>query len=398
MVEGRSLQAETAEAYCEVFRQQRDYYFEYEPENAAIGHFAQALLENIERPEVRQLLNLVERRPEVDKPHGFNLLYRSFVRPALELDHEHFPQDYDSAADFTSLIDTVLNDKSYLHRVRYNLKRRHVQSMVSDRYASVILMATLTRERGDTRSLLDIGTSRGHGARRLALNKHIPGLEFDMFELFVKDKDDSLRFDGRLTRLAQMIMEHQTEVDFDEVWGIDTTNTDYESTKNWIRDCSLKPAELVDFKYVNNYDMLDTVDKDHRVVKIHQGDFSDDGHLNGFKKRSKRRYFDFVVLSTVRYQNPPFKQAKIDINAINTVSETGMVLTQDAPDGNFAKPYNYVLEVRDNLSDMQTNTVLRFENGRCRRAVLEAGRFMLNGTLVTMTEAIEQRAEELGID
>ena len=81
------------------------------------------------------------------------------------------------------------------------------------------------------------------------------------------------------------------------------------------------------------------------------------------------------------------------VNALNLLSPDGIIIIQDAPDGNFAKKYNYTTSVIDGTDPrLDEHQILRWENGRCRRVKIEAGRLGALGMRLTFGELLEKHA------
>jgi len=79
------------------------------------------------------------------------------------------------------------------------------------------------------------------------------------------------------------------------------------------------------------------------------------------------------------------------VNALNYLSNDGILLIQDAPDGNFSKRFNYYTELIDGTAiEAGPQEILRWGNGRCRKAIAGLGKFSIDGTFYTLAEALER--------
>jgi len=83
------------------------------------------------------------------------------------------------------------------------------------------------------------------------------------------------------------------------------------------------------------------------------------------------------------------------INAYNLLSPNGIIIIQDARDGDFSKPYNYMTRVIDALAPSNPETpVIEWKSGRCKKAVAGIGKLSVSGTMLALPDALEAQFGE----
>jgi hypothetical protein len=178
-------------------------------------------------------------------------------------------------------------------------------------------------------------------------------------------------------------------IEYSEVVGVDNTNIDDPLTKQWVQDCSLKPYELLDPLNLAEYRKLDQIDPKHERIKYIRADFSSNEDFKRFRAESPIEKYDIITFSTIFYQLNKYERMSMLVNAAHVLSDSGIIIIQDAPDGDFNTKYNYVTAVID-AYDLEAGPqdILRWETGRCKRASLELGKLIFTGGKQTLKEAL----------
>ncbi len=375
---------------------ERRYRIE-DPKNSRIADFAEAARTALDNPEFYTLLDsTMQQRPSLDGPHAANLLLRSIQADLIEHD-DQYPSAYDSVNSWLQAFDIILSNTDRRSALEHKLETYIVQSNVAKRYVSTSLIATLLQDRlGEHPAHLDIGPSRMHGDKKLVAHDLIGRtLPFGDVEI-VSDYDTETSLsvvDSRLTKMTKAVLGQGVE--FGAMAGIDITDVTDPAVVKWVKNCSFYPDELLDTSRVAEYDLLDSLDPNNERVTFFQGDFASSYDLRKFKDISPVSQYDMITFSAVLYQyhNNPAKQYAMLVNAMNLLSPQGILVVQDAPDGNFAKKYNCVTAVRDGL-DLEAGyqELLIWEDARCNRAALGAGKVILGDEKLTITELIERNA------
>jgi hypothetical protein len=380
----------------QVLRRNEQYYKEVDPDNITLGYFAEAFRYCLLDKPLRQLVEQTLSRPGMDASQTFNLFNRQFSRDALRHDPKFYPYDYTSADAYMDQYFQISSDAHRLGDMETTALTRHVQSNIANRYKSVKLLSYVLADRFDRAPThLDVGSSMLHGDKMLIYGKDIQGLEFDPFDIVGLESDfgaPPASYLKTITDISNVAL--KDNIEFGAMAGIDITNVDDPEVADWVRACSFKPDELKDVVKVEQYDTLEFCDPDHERIQFFQGDFSDNRDASKFRKMSDSKDYDFVTLSTVLYQQGSEK-AKQDmlINAMNYLSPNGILIVQDAKDGNFAKPYNYTTEIIDNMDDHPSQQeIIRWKDGRCTEAILGAGNLSIKGRRLTLAHALEQLA------
>ncbi len=373
---------------------ERRYRIE-DPKNSRIADFAEAARTALDNPEFYTLLDsTMQQRPDLDGPHAANLILRSVQADLIEHD-DRYPQVYNSVESWLQAFDKILTNNERRTALEHKLETYIVQSNVAKRYVSTALIATLLQDRlGKHPAHLDIGPSRMHGDKKLVaqdlIGRTLPFGDVEIVSDYDSETSSSI-VDSRLTSMTKTVLGQSVE--FGAMAGIDITNVTDPEVIKWVKNCSFYPDELLDASRVTEYDLLDSLDPNNERVTFFQGDFSSSYDLRRFKENSPVGQYDMITFSAVLYQyhKHPAKQYAMLVNAMNLLSPDGILVVQDAPDGNFAKKYNCVTAVRDGL-DLESGyqELLIWEDARCNRAALGAGKLILGDEKLTITELIER--------
>lgn len=368
------------------------YYKEYETTNRRVGVFAEAARIALTRPYfASQVRDLFDMRPDIDNQYAWMLLLRSYQADLLQRD-DTYPERYDQADVWLEAFEDIEDDDSRSEIISLNLITKQVQSNIAERYKSVKLLSALLQDRvGDRPSHLDVGSSLMHGSIKLAYS-HVESDDRTGFgPMELSHHTDSLEDfvpSKRLTKLANRAIRQQVE--YGSLMGIDITSIDDNVIRKWAMSCSFKPDELLDDRRKREFDYLDSLDREHNRIVFYEDDFSELNHQK-FREKSPVKEYDIITFSTVLYQVSPKERLAMVTNAANYLSKEGIIIIQDAPDGNFSKPFNYYTEVIDGTDDNPKKQImLRWENGRCRKAIAGLGRISLNGKSYNLTEALEK--------
>lgn len=361
-------------------------------ENISLGAQAQAFLEALDaKPYFRELVEtMFDIRSDVSPAHGLKLLDKSYCSDLMTYD-PNFPRGYEQPETWLKAIDEIDDDPlTRWGQLQMHLLTRRVQSNVAERYKSIKLLAAVLSDRYDEPpSHLDVGSSVMHGDIKLVYNRasEPARLPFGPIELTKKEKksDETTDYIQRLANTA--LKQH---VEFGAVMGVDITNVDDPVTKQWIKSCSFYPDELLNESKVAEYSELDKLDPQHERVRFFRGDFTN-LDFKEFKDQSPVDTYDIITFSTIFYQVSRQEQTAMLVTASQLLSEKGIIVIQDAPDGDFAKKYNYITSVIDSTDDNPTEKpMIRWENGRCERAIFELGKLSIRGKYLTLAEALEE--------
>lgn len=368
-------------------------YTEIDAANPTLGAFALAAREALAQPKFQDLLGRVYRlHPLRDEKFDAKLLERVFMADLRAYDPS-FPYDYRKPEVWLQRF-SELELRSRMKRwraFRANINRP-VQSNIADRYKTVKLLAALLGpERWENPSHLDIGSSVLHGDLKLAYEQDGRyGFSFSPIEIaYDREREQT---DYRATELANVAL--AATVNFGVMTGIDITNIDDPAVRRWARDCSFYPDELLDNEKVGEYERLDRLDPLHKRVGFLQGDFAQMDPRDILRLTPTDGY-DIITFSTVFYQVSREDQLKMRINAYNLLSPNGIIIIQDARDGDFSKPYNYMTRVIDALAPSNPETpVIEWKSGRCKKAVAGMGKLSVSGTMLTLPDALEAQFGE----
>jgi len=384
-----------------------EYYGTVDTANITLSCFAKAALVALRSSEGQGFRDtvdyMIELRPELKGPTAVKLLERAYQTDLLEHDVS-YPYGYQDEAPWLKTFSSVNVHDDFLRwgLLANNAALRNVQSCVDERYKTIKLFTSLVANRFDAPpTLLDVGSSVLHGDLKLVYESDpsSPVRPFQPIEI-LNDKHEKAK-DERLTKLANVALSQQ--IQFGHVMGVDITDIDDVGTRRWARGCRFYPDELFQPDVVEDYDLLESTDPDHSRVSFLKGDFATMTR-NEVVAASPVSTWDIIAFSTVFYQVSSSERIAMLLNALNLLSDNGLIIIQDAREvivgmeddveGNFSIPFNYATSIIDaqRASDDYEEPVIAWENGRCQRAVFEPkGRIRVNGGDVPIDEALEMR-------
>jgi hypothetical protein len=368
------------------------YYTEEEPANELIAVFASAAKTALHTEFLMDVTHeMFTEKPGIQSHYAVNKVLRGIV--ADQLQHNScFPENFATQKPWLDAFNEINSDNRRKQSLMYNVSKRELQSNVADRYKTVKFLGALMGDRWDgAPSHLDVGSSRLHGDKKLVYeNDPVYKVgRFGHMEILETTAYTDFRRNAYLSTLANMAVAESIE--FGAVTGIDITNINNPRVGHWAKSCSLKPNELLIPEKKQEYELLDRIDPHHERIGFFRGDFSSNTDVRAFRQWSPVRSYDIITFSTVFYQGSKNKRHNMLVNAINMLSEDGIILVQDAPDGNFEKSFNYYSSVVDGLNiNAGEQKILRWENGRCKRALLEDGRLIYPGGEQTTETALRE--------
>lgn len=369
-----------------------EHYLFHDTDNVTMGAFAGFVHDSLANPDFEYYVQVLrEAHPAISPKVAFNLLLRSFQDDGLHHDqsypigYEHKEKWHDS---FASISEDVIREGT----LELNL-RQHLLSNVSERYKTIPLLINLMEDRfKEEPSILDVGCSQMHGGKKLAYQAEL-GPKYGNFKNIelLDTSSETSTIDKRLSKVTNFIMKQH--VDYGAMTGIDIRNIDDPAIKRFAKSCSFYPDELRNEDKVTQFEALDNLDPRHERVKFHVADISSDIDARNFRNQSEAKRYDIIIFSTVLYQVSPAEQIAMKVNAMNMLTDNGIIIVQDAPDGDFSKKYNYVTSVIDARQiEKGEQPLLRWATGRCLRAVPEAGRIAFKAS---KTQTITDRLAEI---
>lgn len=388
-------------------RHNETYYREKDPANRTLSAFAGAALAAFDTmPFFRQNVeDLVTLRSSLTPSHAVKLLERSYQ--AVLMHHDgRYPHAYQATETWHEAFQEIEAQDSHSEMVYYRLLTQSVQSNIAERYKTVKLLASIYRDRfGDMPSHLDVGSSVLHGDIKLVFNRSgdSPRVPFGSIQVNEALDDHALRDVERgerqprlhslATELANTVL--RGEVGFGEVMGVDVTNVDDPAIKDWAKSCSFYPDELRDTQKVAEYDELERLDPDHTRVRFAKVDFSNTDDVRTLRDMIGDQTFDIITFSTIFYQVDVRERHAMLINASQLLSDRGIVLIQDAPDGNFETRYRYGASIIDGAhSELGIQQILRWKTPRCQEAMIGLGKLSLGKKLLSFDEALRKAVEK----
>lgn len=369
-------------------------YLELDPANATLGYFAKAALAALNRSQKGGLHEVVdyllEMRDDIDGPHAVKSLERGYQADLMQHD-VFYPYAYRNEQSWRRTFEEIDVDNDIMRWgvLANNVTLRPIQSNVAERYKSIKLISALIKDRFDGPiSVLDIGSSVLHGGLKLLHegNSDSPIRPFEAMEVLrSKETNDH---DHRLTELANLAL--RETLTFGPIMGIDMTDIDDPSVRRWAMSCSFYPDELRDPTNIADYIELDTIDPTHEQVHFFQDNFAELDRKN-FAKVSPVEQWDIITFSTVFYQATKHERFAMLVNASSLLSDDGLIIIQDARDGNFSTPFNYTTSIIDAQAHTTSREqpLLTWEDGRCKRAATSDGSMIVNGRSSTINEALE---------
>lgn len=386
-------------------RHNETYYREKDPANLTLSVFAGAALTALDtmRPFHQNVEDLVALRPDLTPAHAIKLLERCYQAVLLKND-PCYPDAYRQQDAWYDAFSDIEKDGSASEMLYYRLLTQHVQSNIAERYKTVKLLADVYRDRfGDTPSHLDVGSSVLHGDIKLVYNRNgvSARVPFGDMQVYEPLDDRGLRqlsagelrprHDQVTTELANAAL--RRTVTFGDVIGVDITDVDDPAIKEWAKSCSFYPDELRDTKKVAEYDELDRLDPHHERVRFVKGDFANTHDVRTLRGMMNGNKFDIITFSTIFYQVDVRERHAMLVNAAQLLSDGGIILIQDAPDGNFETRYRYGASVIDSTRpELGEQQILRWKTPRCKEAMIGLGTVSINGTLLRFDQALARSA------
>lgn len=384
-------------------RHNETYYREKDPNNRTLSVFAGAALAALDTmPSFRQNVeDVIALRPDLKPSHAVKLLERCYQASLIQSDPD-YPHAYQETGAWHEAFTDIERDASKSEILYYRLLTQSVQSNIAERYKTVKLLAAIYRDRfGDAPSHLDVGSSVLHGDIKLVYNRggtapRVPFGDIQVNEALddqeirrVESGERAVRRHALATTLANVAL--RQHVGFGEVIGVDITDVDDPAIKEWAKSCSFYPDELRDAQKVAEYDELDRLDPDHERVRFANVDFSNTSDVRKLREIMDGQSFDMITFSTIFYQVGRRERYAMLVNAAQLLSDGGIILIQDAPDGNFEKRYRYGSSVIDSTRpELGEQPVLRWKTPRCQEAMIGLGKVSIRGKLLSFDQALEQ--------
>lgn len=384
-------------------RHNEAYYREKDPNNQTLSVFADAALAALDTmPSFRQNVeDVIALRPDLTPSHAVKLLERCYQATLIKSD-PLYPRAYREAEAWHDAFTAIEQDASKSEILYYRLLTQSVQSNIAERYKTVKLLAGVYRDRfGDSPNHLDVGSSVLHGDIKLVYNRsgaepRVPFGDIRVNEALddqelrrVENGEQTVRQHALATNLANVAL--RQHVGFGEVIGVDITDVDDPAIKEWAKSCSFYPDELCDAQKVAEYDELDRLDPNHERVRFAKVDFSHTKDVRTLRDMMDGQTFDMITFSTIFYQVGHRERYAMLVNAAQLLSDEGVILIQDAPDGNFEKRYRYSASVIDSTRpELKEQTVLRWKTPRCQEAMIGLGKVSVRGKLLSFDQALEQ--------
>jgi hypothetical protein len=388
------------------------YYGRFKNANRAFGALATATLINLDdNPKFRDgIEHFVEvRGQEMTASHGLKLLERSYqellmiLRDRTDISPEltGYPHGFGNVDRWITVQNYFSNEPVLDDAVHKHLILDDVQTNIADRDKAVKLIAMAYDERfGDQPSRLDIGPSIGQGMIMSVFNRspHTPKLSFGPMRLggpIAPAELDAARHnmyrprsDKRLTRLANTALNNYYE--FGEVRGVEKSNVYDQGTQQWVR-YSHYPQELVDGKTLRKFDEVASLDPNYERVHMTVADITSREGLRILEEDSGAKEYDIVSCITMLYQiKDASERMKLIYNLASFVKEGGIIIIQDALNGNFETPYEYTTYVIDTARPgWKMEALLHWGNARCKTAVVGSGTINVEGHRIQFHEALE---------
>lgn len=358
-------------------------------ENTTMGAFAGFAHDMLPNPDFEDHIRVMhEAHPDITFPVAFNLLLRAFQHDRMAHD-ESYPIGYEDKQAWKEGYEGLVGDGIRDGVLDTDL-RQHLLSNKADRYKVVPLFYNLMKERfGDNPSVLDIGCSQLHGGKKLVFRellgpKHGP---FNPLELVINTRN-GLKVEKTISKAANLAI-HET-VSYGPSVGLDIRHADDVVTKQFAKACSFYPDELRYPAKVAEYELLESLDITHETVPFFNIDFSSNADVNQFRKETPLKSYDIIIFSTVLYQVTDEERTNMIVNAVNMLSDHGIIIIQDAPDKDHTKKYKYITNIIDGYNvEKGEQPLLKWATGRCLRAIPLSGKIAFKGTkLQTLPEIL----------
>lgn len=332
-----------------------------------IEAFCQALLIVLRDPQFKNLCESLNKIAENSPSYAVNKALRVFQYQLLET-KSNYPLDYIAPKEWEEAIRSVSADEMTGYEVMQYLENRDIQSNVVERYKAVKLVMLLLGSRiGTTPSLLDVGCSRNHGLKKLALN-----LPFDPISPGVNDdRLGTIPFmNTTLSALLDVPLCIRNSI------GLDLVSPEAFSAARWAKSCSFYPTELLNTYKVAEYDYLDSV----QIPEVRQAQH--DILQDNLEAVSDGQQFEVIICSTLLYQLDVYERYKVQKMLRSRLRDNGVIIYQDfaskstAPGAiqfesnwfEYIYPYRTLVEFA-NDDEHILYEVLRWNNGRCEKWV-----------------------------
>lgn len=387
----------------------REHYRFRDPKNRTLGSFAAALLIGLEtKPFISDSVEQMQRvRKELTAAHAVKLTERAFGDVMRQVD-PYYPQGYRNPVRYLRGFDEIGSSEDHVKRLYEHMYLRDVQSNIPERYKILKWLNVAYGDRFDgSPSVLDVGSSVLHGDLMLAYEgtSYAPDLRFKEVDIVNYLNEDERRdlIEGKRDALVNPVQSGiantalKQTVSYGNMRGLDLTNIDSSAIREWVRSCSFYPDEMLDPAKVAEYDLLETLDPRHDRVKFSMLNIADSNDVRKIYSESAGQGFDIIFLSTVLYQTKSWKvRNMMFVHAIHLLSKRGVVVVQEALDGNFEKPYEYTAWVHDpEHPSMKSQEIMRWKTPRCTEGMFGPGTLSIDGKKVPLVEALSQNTSTL---
>ncbi|MEO7617425.1 MAG: class I SAM-dependent methyltransferase [Candidatus Saccharibacteria bacterium] len=336
-----------------------------------IAAFATAMYQLSESEKFKTAIErLYIAKPNVYASYVITSLFKATQKQLLVQYPLTYPLEFKTAAVWEHAITKIFSDTIHFEEFCLDLENRTVQSNVSERYKAFKLVLMLMKDRlGEMPSVLDVGCSRNHGLKKLALN-----LPFQPLEIA-----SPLRIKGSTRIGLESHLNTLLRQDFGLSYGIgsDIVPIDMAEQASWVRNCSFYPGELLNTASVSEYDYLDNNEWD--IVSFQQGDFVGKGL---FGDDDYEGVFDAITVSAFMYQLSDAERKQVRANLRRYLRPGGIIIYQDFAQQGYVNseldfeenwfsshyPYRTLIEFEDKGEELFE--VFRWQNGRCKRVMI----------------------------
>ncbi len=327
--------------------------------------------------------------------HAVNLMLRAPQKQLLKKHEEkNYPKAYtDDKLWYKDLSEMVNNPDTWAEL--FIDMRRNVSSNVSERYKAFKAIFLVLQERFNQPRVLDIGSSQNQGLKKLGLN--LPFEPVNVIEPILDHSERGYHLGTHEEAEEQLNQLLQTPLQLGPSSGVDFFTPDDPMNRDWAKACSFYPSELLDDNKLAKYDAIDQIDDVPNV------DFIASDIFELEPKEVIEKYeepFDVITVCTMMYQLSKEERIELKSKLREFTKEDGLIIYQDfvAKDAKspaelyfykhwFGKPYRYRTIVEDlSAPSIGLQEVFRWENGRCGRVHLCAGRLSLQGAVGTIED------------
>ncbi len=373
-----------------------------DPNDPYFRLYAEAGLDVLTRPDIQdELVNIARYRMAQNResfPYLVNLTLRSINYDQLVRQDQDGDDSYPEEADTvdawrTMLTDTIIPGDYYPQNM--NLYNRSVQSNVDARYVIPKIWALMNPDRvARNPRILDLGSSRNHGLKRLALGNQYPFHQIDVLVSPYRRKrplSDEIDED-KTARLNERFV--QQTFGIGKSIGVDVMPIHYKGGNLWVKACSFYPGEFRNKDAVARFDAFDAAETSK--VDFAQASCTDELEMRSALK--SRRGFDMAFCSNMLYQMSEPEVAEAIRIAKNYLSPDGFLVTLDSADvdrrslsglkfpeqfyDNVHRPFGYKTSVLDMRSQEQGfQEIFRWKNGRCNLMIPNLGHAVVNAAL-----------------